>query len=72
MADAWALFLAMDTQWNLVGAGMAGAFRTGLRYEALPIAAASIGLSWPIPAPVFVDLRALEGEALRYWSAKRQ
>lgn len=71
MADGWALFLAMGTQWNLVGGGF-GIIQTGLKYEAMPIVAQSIGMAWPVPPAVFLDVRTLEGEALRYWSAKRQ
>ena len=51
---------------------MAGMIQIGLRYEALPAVAQSIGIAYPLPPTVFLDLRALEGEALRYWSNKRR
>lgn len=71
MVDGWGLFLAMGTQWTLVGTP-GGLFQSGLKYESLPVVAAGIGLAWPLPPSVFLDLRTLEGEALRYWSAKRR
>ena len=75
MVDAWALFLAMGTQWDWVGAGF-GAFQVGLKYGSLETVARSIDIPLTpdgrIPGPVFADVRTLEGEALRYWSAKRR
>lgn len=76
MADGVALFLSMATQWNWVSVGMGGAFQSGLKYEAAEAVARSIDIpltdDGKIPATVFLDLRTLEGEALRYWSAKRK
>lgn len=68
MADAVALFFAMATQWRWVGAGMGGAFRTGLDYGALEQTARAAGLEMT-PA-VFDDIRTLEREALAEWSRK--
>lgn len=68
MVDGYALFVSMGTQWQITGAGMAGAFHTGLRYEA--IAPTAAGLNINLTPAVFADLRTLESEALRYWSAR--
>jgi len=62
------IFFAMCTQWRWVGAGMAGAFRTGLEYAALPIAAAGVGAE--MTPRVFGDIRLLERECLAVWSRK--
>jgi len=74
MADGWALFLAMGTQWNWVAGGF-GAFQSGLKYEAVEVVARSLGMKLDdgrIPVPVFLDLRTLEAETLRCWSARRK
>jgi len=71
MVDGYALFCSLATQWNWIQAGAAGAFQAGLKYETLPVVAPCIGVNWPLAPHVFSDLRTLEGEALRLWSAKR-
>jgi len=71
MVDGWALFIAMDTQWDSVSVGMAGTFRSGLKYQSLPVVAASCGIEYPLTPSVFLDLQTLEREALRIWSARR-
>lgn len=68
MVAAVSLFFSMETQWRWTGAGMAGAFRTGLDYSALPIVAAAIDVR-PDPQ-VLADLRVLEGEAVATWARK--
>jgi hypothetical protein len=62
MVPAVSLFFAMQTQWQWVGAGMGGAFRTGLNYSSLPTVAASIKVD--VGAEVLHDLRSLETAAL--------
>lgn len=69
MRDGVALFFALSTQWHWVGAGMAGAFRTGLRYEAID--ATAKGNALEMTPTVFGDIRTLEREALSVWSRKR-
>lgn len=69
MADAVALFFSMSTQWRWTGAGMAGAFRTGLDYTALGATALAAGLE--MTPRLFDDIRTLEREALTVWSRKR-
>ncbi|HYD12737.1 MAG TPA: DUF1799 domain-containing protein [Allosphingosinicella sp.] len=67
-ADAVALFLSMESQWRWTGAGMAGAFRTGLDYSALPVVAEAIGVK---PSPeIIADLRIMEGEAVAVWARR--
>lgn len=69
MKDSVAVFMAMGTQWRWTSAGMAGLFRTGLDYAALPVTAD--GLDVKMTSAVFSDIRTMEREALSYWSAKR-
>lgn len=69
MADAVALFFSMSTQWRWTGAGMAGAFRTGLDYGALEPTARAAQLE--MTPTLFDDIRTLEREALSVWSRKR-
>ena len=69
MHAAVALFFAMSTQWRWTGAGMAGAFRTGIDYGVLRETADSAGLKWT--PRLFDDIRTLEREALATWSRKR-
>lgn len=68
MQDAVALFFTLSTQWRWTGAGMAGAFRTGLDYSVLEPTARAAGLEMT-PA-LFGDIRVLEREALAVWSRK--
>jgi len=58
----------MQTQWRWVGAGMAGMFRTGLDYGALPTVAGPIGVD--VTADVLHDLRTLEGAAVEQWGRR--
>jgi len=47
---------------------MAGAFRTGLDYSALPVVAEAIGVK---PSPeIIADLRIMEGEAVAVWARR--
>lgn len=62
------LFLCLATQWRWTGAGMAGAFRTGLDYNAIDRVAASIGVE--MTRQMFDDIRVLEAAALAEWSRK--
>lgn len=62
MMDGVALFFAMATQWQWVSIGMAGAMRTGLKYEVVEVVARGANIKYG-PA-VFSDLRTLEAEAL--------
>lgn len=68
MQPAVALFFAMSTQWRWTGAGMAGAFRTGLDYSALEATARAAGLE--MTPGLFDDIRTLERECLSVWSRK--
>lgn len=68
MADSVALFFAVSTQWRWTGAGMAGAFRTGLDYTILRPTAKNIRVK--MTPTVFDDIRTLEREALSVWSRK--
>ncbi len=63
--DAVALFIALDTQWQVHP--MTG-MRLGLRYEAVPAAAAALGLD--LNPALFADLRIMEGAALSAWAAR--
>ncbi len=59
------LFLGMATQWNWTMMGAAGVIassRTGLRYEALPVVAAALGLA--LDRQTLADLQLIEAEAL--------
>lgn len=69
MQDGVALFFAMSTQWRWTGAGMGGAFRTGLDYSSIEPTARASGLE--LTNKLFDDIRTLEREALAVWSRKR-
>lgn len=66
MKDAVGLFFALSTQWKWIGAGLAGAFRNGIDYNAIAPTAAALGLTMT-PA-LFNDIRTLELAALDAWS----
>lgn len=68
MVAAVSLFFGMETQWRWVGAGMAGAFRTGLDYSALPTVAAATSVT--LTPEILADIRSLEGGAIAQWSKK--
>ena len=68
MVPAVSLFFAMETQWRWVGAGMAGAFRVGLDYAALPAVAGVIQVE--MTPRVLADLRTLERAATAEWGRK--
>lgn len=68
MKDAVGLFFALSTQWKWVGAGMAGAFRSGIDYNS--IAPAALGLGLTMTPALFNDIRTLELAALDVWSKK--
>jgi hypothetical protein len=68
MVPAVSIFFAMQTQWRWVGAGMAGAFRTGLDYSSLPAVAAGSGIE--LTPEILADLRAMESAAVQQWSKK--
>lgn len=70
MAPAVSLFFSMGTQWRWAGAGMAGAFRTGLDYSALPTVAGPIDVT--ITPLVLADLRTLERGAMNEWARKAE
>lgn len=69
MADGVAIFFAMSTQWRWVGAGMAGAMRTGLDYGALPGVAAMLDVK--TGPRQLADLRSMEDAAVETWSRRR-
>lgn len=63
--DCWkavSLFAALETQWQWVGGGLAGAERTGLRYEAIEATAGMAGIT--MTAALFSDLQLMEAAAL--------
>ncbi len=70
MADAWRLFMGLATQWK-VGAGLGGAYRTGLDYTAIEPVARALGLHYPLAPQTFADLRLMEAEALSVWSRQK-
>jgi hypothetical protein len=63
------IFVSMQTQWRWVGAGMAGAFRSGLDYSVLPVVAPIAGVEVLTPE-ILSDLRILEAAAVEQWSRK--
>nr|WP_247897229.1 DUF1799 domain-containing protein [Azospirillum argentinense] len=63
--DCWkavSLFARLETQWQWVGSGMAGAERTGLRYEAIGVTAGMAGIT--MTTALFDDLQVMEAAAL--------
>lgn len=68
MQGAVSVFFGMSTQWRWTGAGMAGAFRTGLDYAALSAVAGAVGVS--VTPDVLADLRTMEGAAIEQWGRK--
>jgi hypothetical protein len=68
MVPAVSLFFGMETQWRWTGAGMAGAFRTGLDYSSLPTVAAASDVK--LTPEVLADLRSLEAGAIIEWSRR--
>ncbi len=59
------LFQGLATQWSysVVGAvGVISRMATGLRYEAIPVVAAALGLT--VDRQMFADLQLIEAEAL--------
>jgi hypothetical protein len=71
MQSAYALFVSMATQWNMAGGGFMPMWRTGLKYEVLPIVAAGIEIDWP-SAAIFSDLRTLETAAMAEWARRKR
>lgn len=69
MRDVVGLFMALQTQWRWISAGMGGAFRSGIDYPAIAPTASALGLT--MTPGLFNDLRLLEAEALRVWNGKR-
>lgn len=69
MRESVCLFFALDTQWKWVGAGMAGAFRSGIDYTAIAPVAAALGVS--VTGQHFRDIRLMEAEAISVWSKQR-
>lgn len=72
---AAALFLDLETNWNWTVTGMVSGnggvpMRTGLRYEAIPVAAGARGIA--LDSQVFTDLRAMEAEALKTFAEQRR
>jgi hypothetical protein len=64
-ADPLSVFMALDTQWRWHA--MAGA-RLGLDYAAIPQVAAMLGIE--MTPRLFIDLKAMEAEALAVWAAR--
>jgi hypothetical protein len=63
------LFFALQTQWRWTSAGMAGALRMGIDYNAIEPTARMLRVE--LTDDVFDDLRVMEGEALVVWARKR-
>lgn len=68
MVPAVSLFFSMETQWVWVGANMAGAWRTGLNYSALPVLAGPLAIE--LTPQVLADLRSLERASIAEWTRK--
>jgi hypothetical protein len=66
MKEAVGLFMSLATQWRWTGAGLAGAFRTGLDYSVLAPTAASLDIT--MTPDLFVDIQIMETAALGAWS----
>lgn len=69
MVPAVRIFFRLGTQWRWTGAGMAGAFRTGLDYAVLPAVAGAVGIE--MTPDVLADLAVLESGALKQWGRSR-
>jgi hypothetical protein len=59
--------MGMGTQWYYASAHVV-VWRTGLRYESLPVVASSLEVE--LSPRVFADIRLMEAEALSAWSKK--
>lgn len=70
MVDSVALFMAMQTQWRWVGAGMGGVWRTGLDYSVLNDVATPLQIK--VTSAALNDIRTLESAALAHWSRKHR
>lgn len=68
MKDAVGIFFSMSTQWRWTSAGLAGALRMGLDYQAIEPVARMLGVD--LTGDVFADLQLMETEALGVWSRK--
>jgi len=68
MIGAVSTFFGMESQWRWLGAGMAGAFRTGLDYSALPVVTETLQVDRT--PQLLHDLRTMESEALAAMSKK--
>jgi hypothetical protein len=68
MEPSVSVFFGMRTQWRWVGAGMAGAFRTGLDLTALASVAAIAKVE--VTPRVLADLQVMESAAIEQWSRR--
>lgn len=72
-AAAVRLFLALQTQWIInIASGIGGAImhRSGLRYEAVPVAAGALGVL--LNEETFTALRILEAHALNFFAERKR
>lgn len=67
MRAAFALFC--DASWSWVSLGDAGAIRTNINRVELEASARGLGIE--LTPAIYCDVRAMEGEAVAYWSRKR-
>jgi hypothetical protein len=68
MQVGFALFC--DAEWQWVSLGLAGTMRTNIRRDGLEASARLLGLT--ITPAIFGDIRAMEAEALTYWSRRNK
>ncbi len=68
MQTSFALFC--EASWNWVSFGMGGLIRTHIIRTELEASARLLGI-FMTPA-IFCDIRAMEDEAIRYWSRRQK
>lgn len=68
MQTPFALFC--EASWNWVGLGLGGLMRTHIIRTELEASARLLGLQ--MTPGIFCDIRAMEDEALQYWSRRQR
>lgn len=68
-ALTWAVFAALGTQWT-TAIGFTAAVRTGLKYEAIPLVMAMLGVPRQARPGTFRELRQMENAALEVFAQK--
>lgn len=68
MRKSYALFC--DAPWNWISVGLGGTIRTNVSRVEMEAAARGLGID--ITPAIYVDIRVMEEEAIRYWSRKRR